>query len=700
MRGLITAGFLLLLSLAGVRGAQEEVRFDLFLGIDGVVPAAAWFPATFEIRNDSPTFTGRVEIEGLGSGEGAVRTITVELPRGTTKRLEIPIHGSGPYRSQWHARLVDERGRVRATANAQPRRRMPWNASLIGSLARTVASGPALPRSLGSQEDSQAVVVRLVPDLFPQNPLLLESLETIYLNSQRAVELKAPQVNALIAWMYGGGTLVVTVEQTGDLAGAPWLARLLPGTPGQTVQAHVSAGLEDFATREWPALPTASPPMADPRVDPRLGVHDESFATAEVPLLEWRAAEGAVPVPGLERGLGLVASRGRGRIVALAFNPEREPFLSWSHRPWFWGALCGVKSQVMTPNRTYASSTTDAVISSILETTQVRKLPLGWLLVLLLLYLAMIGPFDRWWLRRLGQPMLTWITFPCYVLGFSVVVYLIGYRLRAGDTEWNEVQFVDLIPYGAQSQTWVRSYGSLYSPSNQRYSFANRKPNSAFRGEVVVQGGSSLQGAAVAAVGGGFESSVPVPVWTSQFVAHDSWSTNAAPLRVQLAGPVGSRKIIVENDTGHSIERAWLIEGRNLQELRDLPPGRSDRPLDPPGAAPYPSIEAFVGNFQAVAVRVTSERQHAFGHQGENLRLAPFEACAFASFSRMVRPLGPYSYERFASPGGLDLSELVGRGRPVILAWVPEFLASPEARQFKAHRSHRYTLFRVVLPSP
>ena len=50
-----------------------------------------------------------------------------------------------------------------------------------------------------------------------------------------------------------------------------------------------------------------------------------------------------------------------------------------------------------------------------MDSRQVHKLPVGWLLLLLLVYLVVIGPFDRFWLKRIGKPMLTWITFPCYV---------------------------------------------------------------------------------------------------------------------------------------------------------------------------------------------------------------------------------------------------------------------------------------------
>ena len=79
---------------------------------------------------------------------------------------------------------------------------------------------------------------------------------------------------------------------------------------------------------------------------------------------------------------------------------------------------------------------------------QVHKLPVTWLLLLLLVYLVVIGPLDQYWLKRINRPMLTWITFPCYVVLFSLLIYFIGYKLRAGESEWNELHLVDVLPQG------------------------------------------------------------------------------------------------------------------------------------------------------------------------------------------------------------------------------------------------------------
>ena len=55
---------------------------------------------------------------------------------------------------------------------------------------------------------------RLEPALFPDNPIPMESIDLLYLNPQKALELTQRQATALMAWLQNGGHLVVGVEQT------------------------------------------------------------------------------------------------------------------------------------------------------------------------------------------------------------------------------------------------------------------------------------------------------------------------------------------------------------------------------------------------------------------------------------------------------------------------------------------------------
>src|SRR5438034_558026 len=77
---------------------------------------------------------------------------------------------------------------------------------LLGAVSRTP---PVLPEVKANSLEFKPVVARLHPNLFPDNPIALEGLDTVYLSSEKALDLKVNQINALLAWLHNGGHLVV-----------------------------------------------------------------------------------------------------------------------------------------------------------------------------------------------------------------------------------------------------------------------------------------------------------------------------------------------------------------------------------------------------------------------------------------------------------------------------------------------------------
>ena len=77
--------------LGGALPCWGALQFDVFLGYDGIVPQACWFPVVCEIKNDGPAFVGTVELTGGRGTEQQVRRAVIELPTGTLKRFVIPV---------------------------------------------------------------------------------------------------------------------------------------------------------------------------------------------------------------------------------------------------------------------------------------------------------------------------------------------------------------------------------------------------------------------------------------------------------------------------------------------------------------------------------------------------------------------------------------------------------------------------------
>src|SRR5262245_5266284 len=224
---IFVAWVIALVLLAFLLPASAAVRFDMFTGYDGVVPQGSWFPVAFEVQNDGPAFTATVEVTPGQYNTTQTRTMVVELPTGTTKRFIIPVSTSVNWNPTWNARLLDERGRTRAEASSQRVRRL--NESQVPLAAAMTRAMPPLPELKSRQEALRPVFGRLQPPVFPDNPIALEGLDSLYLSSEKALELKVNQVGPLMAWLYGGGHLIVGIEQLNHLTGpGEWLRQLLP----------------------------------------------------------------------------------------------------------------------------------------------------------------------------------------------------------------------------------------------------------------------------------------------------------------------------------------------------------------------------------------------------------------------------------------------------------------------------------------
>ncbi|MBI3192378.1 MAG: hypothetical protein HYZ36_06910, partial [Pedosphaera parvula] len=334
---------------------RAALQFDVFLGYDNLVREANWFPVACEIFNDGPTFTGVFELTSEAGGRGQARRYVLELPTNTRKRFVIPVFGSGGRYGVWSARLLDQHGRTRGEApNLRPRREVSWETVVLGALPRTFGGLPAMPEVKTSRNDLQPAVARLQTDYFPDNPLALEGLDALYLNSEKALDLKVNQVNALLAWLNGGGHLIVGVEQPGDVNGTPWLRNLLPCQLTGVATIADQTAFHDWLTafrsetrHSQPAPP--SPPRAGGKqiavssANPyaTLGT-DLAFTRGALPVAECVVRGGTTVLSSSGRPVVIEAPRGRGKVTVLAFSPEREPFRSWKNRPWFWARLLAI----------------------------------------------------------------------------------------------------------------------------------------------------------------------------------------------------------------------------------------------------------------------------------------------------------------------------------------------------------------------
>ncbi|MGA2557626.1 MAG: hypothetical protein ABSG04_15265, partial [Verrucomicrobiota bacterium] len=715
----------LLLALAAPASQAAGLRFDVFLGYNNLVPDEGWFPITCEIQNDGPGFNGIIEVNASDIGRGQVRRVKVDLPTGTLKRVVIPVFTAA---RSWDVRLLDERGKVRDEQIRMSAKLTSHELPLVAGLCRTVQglpTFPELPMRIQFQSSSTYGAARLQAETFPDNPLAMESIDLLYLNSAKALDLKEPQAQALRAWLQNGGHLVVGVEQISDITGNRWLKELMPCdlTDARVLNDH--AQLQQWLRSGWSSARFGSNPsirqlmpgqrmVVRPRAGPGASIQpapvppntpappsdtagaippdDPEFEAAPLPMLAGTLQDGGVLIGDEAAPLAITAERGRGKITVLTFSPEREPFVSWKNRGWFWAKLAEIPlarltSSENTPNMSRLGS--DGIYGSMIDSKQVRRLPLPWLLALLVAYLAVIGPLDQYWLKKINRQMLTWVTFPLYVVAFSGLIYWIGYHLRAGELEWNEMNVVDVLPDLQPNLPSAvlrgETYVSIYSPVNAHYPLGSVQPFATLRGEYGGNygGGSESSGAAIVQTGNWFEAEAFVPVWTSQLYVSE-WLQRAEPVPLSMTvtkqGEVWSATI--ENGTDRVLPRARLVLGGRVYDVSGLPAHQTKTFTFNSGAGVL--LENFANqHMNSFATAVQSRRQN-FGNNQVAISDAADGAMAASFLSKMnLNPQqgGWGSFEVFRSR---DLGRFAGAGHAILLAWDPGHSPAAPLNRFAA----------------
>lgn len=702
--------FLLTLNL------RAALQFDVFLGLDNYIPEASWFPIICEVNNDGPAFQGVIEVAGGGMGQGGyARLVPVELPTGTRKRVTIPLFCANSYNGEWDVRLKDEQGRTRAEQlSLRPRSIVKRSTVLLGSVSRTFSWTPSFQRVADNQTQWQPAAARFQPTLLPDNPIVLEGLDALYLSSERAADLRASQVAAIQSWINSGGHLIVAVDQISDVNSLAWLRALVPVELDGVQQVRPGTALEDWLRSPVkPSLakyvPRTGGSHSGPSKKPDVTLetpfgdaqNDAAFDEAGLNLATGRVREGTPLVSVGTTPLIVTTTRGNGRITVLLFSPEREPVKSWRNQPAFWSRLAQV------PPRWYASTESyypsgwgvDGIFGAMIDSRQVRKLPIGWLLLMLLAYLAVIGPVDQIWLRKLGKPMLTWITFPCYVVLFSVLIYLVGYKLRAGESEWNELHVVDVFPAGNRTELRGHTFGSIYSPVNQRYEFAGAAKATAFRGEF--SGNWNTQSESdrgrVVQSESSFKADLFVPVWTCQLYVNDWLQTADAPFFAALDKNGANWTIKVQNRLTKPLTHVRVVLDGFLYELGDVPAGQT-REWSQATATGSTSLPDFVNRYGNGFQNAVQQRRAAFGGmESGRLNDLPNDSVA-ASFLGNLQ--AGQNYYTFICPPAFDLSGAAGQNNAIVLAWSAGESPIKPLNQFATRRKTVNTLWRETLPLP
>ena len=249
-------------------------------------------------------------------------------------------------------------------------------------------------------------------------------------------------------WVKRGGHLVISVGKNADQFYKPTpanernrsnLADLLPITiVDRTEVSSLPLLLPNHPRMVMPAPPGGKIPVA--RIAPKAG----SWHTVRL------VADDAVnPLPLVVQG-----GYGLGRVTVVLFDLESPALADWKYREAFWEWLLNTAGPKLPSgkDRLVDNQTGEKedqyleLLHADLDTFEnVPVISFGWVALLILGYLILIGPVERYILRRFFRRLeWTWLTFPIIVVTVSLLAGWAAYDAKGHDIKVDKIDLIDI----------------------------------------------------------------------------------------------------------------------------------------------------------------------------------------------------------------------------------------------------------------
>jgi hypothetical protein len=481
--GLLAAAFHVLAVTARAEPVSDNgVSIEAIeAGLGGYFKIGQRAPLWVTIRsNEDRQLCVVVDVPDADDNLTSLPGIPVDVKAGVPARCEVCFR-TGRMNGDLQVRIEDLHRRMLASrklrtgsdasSKLRPALRLDrplWLALGNVDLSTDFPAGDSADKGTASDRSQEPRVVRLESlQQLPGDWRSLQSVDLLLLPTGRhggaaPLDQISPESDALLRkWVRGGGHLLISV---GSEAAAFEQSRLAEWVRPIVVEGHMPvrqlSSLEAFAGQNAPLKFSGTVNCA------RLG----RLPAANVVI---RQTGSALP-------LAASVPFGFGQVTVIGVDIDSPPFLKWTALKTVLEKLASNKAHSARGIvRRQSQQLTHVGVTDLATQLQqthedfpaVQRPSYWWVMGLIFIYVAVIGPLDFVIVRRLfRRPELTWFTFPMLAgLAFAAAVWE-GGRLNERDLLINQFDLVDIDSAGSflRAQTWV----SLYSPEHRRFSVA------------------------------------------------------------------------------------------------------------------------------------------------------------------------------------------------------------------------------------
>jgi hypothetical protein len=285
---------------------------------------------------------------------------------------------------------------------------------------------------------------------------------------------------ALVEWVRRGGRLVVGVgANAASVAKLPALQELLPQVVNPAAPARDTKALVLY----WSAREGGQ----TSNLSGALGLKSGTFPVADLAAKPDRPARVLIPPPGRQTESKEVAGQhafGLGKVTVIGFDLDRAPFTEFGQRPEFWDwvlregganrASAGSEGKPRSASAALGEEEDELAVALRTHADAFDGVPVvsfGWLAILIVFYILLIGPIEYYFLRRvLGRLELTWVTFPVIVLTVSLLAYYSAYSIKGRELKINKLDVIDIDP--ASGRVYGTTQFTIFSPRIDNYTLS------------------------------------------------------------------------------------------------------------------------------------------------------------------------------------------------------------------------------------
>lgn len=544
--------------VAAAGGPTIEAR--VLLG--GHARVGSWVAISVHLRNDGPAIDGELRIAG-GTQSQTRFSVPADLPTQADKTFLLYAQPPA-FGKELQVQLVEG---DRTVASVKATYASDDGTQLVVAV---VAEHPE--RFVGSfhlppnQNQVAPLVMSLAPEDLPERVEAWTSIDRMVWQDIDADRLTTAQLAALSGWVAAGGKLVITGGTTGPKTLAGFPDALLPYRPQVTTD-----------------VPAAS----------LTGILGELPPTATtLPGLSGELTAGRALATVGDRVVAAERTTGAGTVTLLGFDPSADWIAKTDSSQAMWRRLL--------PPRTYgglAIFDDNLLVGAASQVPSLALPPTGGLILLLIAYIALIGPINYLVLRRLDRREWAWLTMPLLIVVFAVGAYGFGALLRGSEVIVNEIAIVR----GAAGATdgSAQVYLGVFSPSRQAYQLS--VPGGALLSAPI--NGDAFNGtpnaAALDVVQGDPARVRNLQIGFGSLRTIRAETTVALPLiQTDLRLEDGHLRGTVTNASSQILERPAVVLGQTVALLDDLEPG---------GVATVDVVAAFNPFGQSLSDRIVGQ---------------------------------------------------------------------------------------------